>query len=407
MASSNVSNKGSPATSTLPFVLLFFISMVFHELALESINVVYSQPPYSFQYLTSSITLFQFGFCVILPATLSMTCAGGDVISNFPREWKQFFVYVKLSAVVYGATALATMSLAYSGVTYVTKVVFKSAKLIPTMIVGVIMDARAIKAGNKNVKRKHYSVWDYGSALLLCVGAAGFCMSPKSDDDTSSNIMEDTKSDEMMESVTNTQGPHWIGISLLIGSVFCDAFVTNLSEQLMQQGTMGRTKAINRKDSGDEDDDEEVEMKSLLSSNNADTNNSHYEHSQSQTQKKEGLSSASLMVNTNSIGFMLLFLSTVISSQLVPIVTFMAMHPHFLMLHLVVGCGLGTAVLAYTELIKSSGQAFAVAVATLRKVATVILSYMIFPKAMTMTHFASSCLVLAGIVVGFIGKRRR
>ncbi|KAK1743860.1 hypothetical protein QTG54_005457 [Skeletonema marinoi] len=229
--------------------------MVFHELALESINVVYSQPPYSFQYLTSSITLFQFGFCVILPATLSMTCAGGDVISNFPREWKQFFVYVKLSAVVYGATALATMSLAYSGVTYVT--------------------------------RKHYSVWDYGSALLLCVGAAGFCMSPKSDDDTSSNIMEDTKSDEMMESVANTQGPHWIGISLLIGSVFCDAFVPNLSEQLMQQGTMGRTKAINRKDSGDEDDDEEVEMKSLLSSNNADTNNSHYEHSQSQTQKKK------------------------------------------------------------------------------------------------------------------------
>eukprot|EP00985_Skeletonema_marinoi_P015237 scaffold7821_cov103-Skeletonema_marinoi.AAC.4 len=234
------------------------------------------------------------------------------------------------------------------------------------------MDARAIKAGNRNVKRKHYSVWDYGSALLLCVGAAGFCLSPKSDDDTSSNIMEDTKSDEMMESVTNTQGPHWIGISLLIGSVFCDAFVPNLSEQLMQQGTMGRTKAINRKDSGDEDDDEEVEMKSLLSSNNTDTNNSHYEHSQSQTQKKEGLSSASLMVNTNSIG-----------------------------------CGLGTAVLAYTELIKRSGPAFAVAVATLRKVATVILSYMIFPKAMTMTHFASSCLVLAGIVVGFIGKRRR
>jgi len=329
------------------------------------------------------------------------------VISNFPREWKQFFVYVKLSAVVYGATALATMSLAYSGVTYVTKVVFKSAKLIPTMIVGVIMDARAIKAGNKNVKRKHYSVWDYGSALLLCVGAAGFCLSPKSDDDTSSNIMEDTKSDEMMESVTNTQGPHWIGISLLIGSVFCDAFVPNLSEQLMQQGTMGRSKAINRKDSGDEDDDEEVEMKSLLSSNNTDTNNSRYEHSQSQTQKKEGLSSASLMVNTNSIGFMLLFLSTIISSTLVPIVTFMAMHPHFLMLHLVVGCGLGTAVLAYTELIKRSGPAFAVAVATLRKVATVILSYMIFPKAMTMTHFASSCLVLAGIVVGFIGKRRR
>ena len=333
-----------------------------------------------------------------------MTCSRGDVISNFPREWKQFFVYAKLSAVIYGATALATMSLSYSGVTYVTKVVFKSAKLIPTMIVGVIMDARAIKAGNKNIKKKHYGVWDYGSALLLCVGAAGFCLTPKSEDDTTnSSMMEDAKPDV---SLTNTQGPHWIGISLLIGSVFCDAFVPNISEQLMQQGTTaGRTIAVHRKYSGDEDDDEEVEMKSLLSSNNTDTNNSQYE--QSPAQKKEGLSSASLMVNTNSIGFVLLFLSTIISSHLLPIVTFMAMHPHFLLLHLVVGCGLGTAVLAYTELIKRSGPAFAVAVATLRKVATVILSYVVFPKAVTYTHFASSCLVLAGIVVGFIGKRRK
>lgn len=316
------------------------------------------------------------------------------MIRNFPREWKQFFVYVKLSAVVYGATALATMSLAYSGVTYVTKVVFKSAKLIPTMIVGVIMDARAIKAGSKNVKKKNYSIWDYGSALLLCLGAAGFCLSSNKTDDDSS-----AKSDEeMMESVT--QGPHWIGISLLIGSVFCDAFVPNISEQLMQQGATGeRNKAVHRKVSDYDDGDEEVEMKSLLSSNN---------NEQSQTQKKkEGLSSASLMVNTNSIGFMLLFLSTIISSQLMPIVTFMAVHPHFLLLHVVVGCGLGTAVLAYTELIKRSGPAFAVAVATLRKVVTVILSYIVFPKAMTLMHFASSCLVLAGIVVGFIGKRRR
>ena len=318
------------------------------------------------------------------------------MINNFPREWRQFFVYVKLSAVVYGATALATKSLAYSGVTYVTKVVFKSAKLIPTMIVGVIMDARAIKAGNRHVKKKNYTVWDYGSALLLCVGAAGFCLAPKSDDNNAD--------EGVVESIDNTMGPHWIGISLLIGSVFCDAFVPNLSEQLMHQGAAGGKTAISRKDSGDEEDDD-IEMKSLLSSSDRDTNNPVYE--QTQAKKKEGLSSASLMVNTNSIGFMLLFISTIMSSTLLPIASFMAMHPHFLMLHLVVGLGLGTAVLAYTELIKRSGPAFAVAVATLRKVVTVVLSYIIFPKAMTITHFASSCLVLAGIAVGFIGKRRR
>lgn len=327
------------------------------------------------------------------------------MIRNFPRQWKELFVYVKLSAVVYGATALATKSLAYSGVTYVTKVVFKSAKLIPTMLVGVIMDARAINNGNtNNVKKHNYTVWDYGSALLLCIGAAGFCMSPKDSSDSSNEKMTTT--------TNNTQGPHWMGISLLIGSVFCDAFVPNISEQLMQQGPTNTISSMTRKDSGEDlNGDEEVELKSLLASNSGPNNNNnmhHDNHATAATSKKKegGLSSASLMVNTNSIGFALLFLSTVISSQLIPIVSFMAVHPHFLLLHLTVGCGLGTAVLAYTELIKRSGPAFAVAVATLRKVVTVVLSYIIFPKAMTITHLASSCLVLAGIAVGFAGKRR-
>ena len=322
------------------------------------------------------------------------------MIRNFPRQWKELFVYVKLSAVVYGATALATKSLAYSGVTYVTKVVFKSAKLIPTMLVGVIMDARAINNGNINVKKHNYTVWDYGSALLLCIGAAGFCMSPKDSSDSSD--------EKMITTTNNTQGPHWVGISLLIGSVFCDAFVPNISEQLMQQGPTNTISSMTRKDSGEDlNGDEEVELKSLLTSNNND-NMHHGNHATAATSKKkeEGLSSASLMVNTNSIGFALLFLSTVISSQLIPIISFMAVHPHFLLLHLTVGCGLGTAVLAYTELIKRSGPAFAVAVATLRKVVTVVLSYIIFPKAMTITHLASSCLVLAGVAVGFAGKRR-
>lgn len=344
------------------------------------------------------------------------------MIHNFPREWKQLLVYVKLSAVVYGATALATKSLSYSGVTYVTKVVFKSAKLIPTMVVGVIMD------GNRNVKRKHYSVWDYGSALLLCLGAAGFCMSPKSDDhnDDSNNMAiiaeEGVKSHEIirMESIANdnAQGPHWIGISLLVASVFCDAFVPNISEQLMQQGS-GRMKTsfIHRRDCGkdssdelDDDGDEELEIKLSLTQNKKETSNDSHQqlhHSEMTKKMEEGLSSASLMVNTNSIGFVLLVLSNIISSQLVPIVTFMVMHPHFLMLHIIVGCGLGTAVLAYTELIKRSGPAFAVAVATLRKVVTVVLSYIMFPKAMTITHFSSSCLVFAGIVLGFVGKRKK
>lgn len=96
--------------------------MVLHEIALESITAVYSLPPYNLPHLASSITLFQFGFCVLLPFLLSLVTSKGDVINNFPRTPGEFKIYVILSIVVYGATALATMSLGYEGVTYVTKV---------------------------------------------------------------------------------------------------------------------------------------------------------------------------------------------------------------------------------------------------------------------------------------------
>ena len=80
------------------------------------------------------------------------------------------------------------------------------------------------------------------------------------------------------------------------------------------------------------------------------------------------------MVNTNAIGFALLLISTIASSTLLPILAFIAIHPHLLLLLLTVGMGLGSAVLAYTELIRRSSPATAVAVATLRKVVTVVLS---------------------------------
>jgi hypothetical protein len=121
-------NNGATTTTTTtaPFVLLFFLSMIGHELALESLSTAYN----SFPHLATSITLFQFGFCVLLPlAASSRACAGGgDAATSFPKSIKELWMYAQLSAVVYGATACATMSLTYDGVNYVTKVVFKSEK---------------------------------------------------------------------------------------------------------------------------------------------------------------------------------------------------------------------------------------------------------------------------------------
>lgn len=330
----NVENSRS---TKWPFIFLFVASMIGHELALESLSTAYK----SFPHLATSITLFQFGFCVLLPLLVSQACAGGDVMQSFPRSIKEMWIYIKLSAIVYGATAFATMSLNYEGVTYVTKVVFKSAKLIPTMIVGMVMDAKAERVGI-SVKKRKYSIWEYASAVLLCIGAGGFCMS------SSDSGEEDN------DNVQEASDGHWIGISLLAISVFCDALVPNLQHQLMHG--IGCAQSIPERSKVE---DNELEMQSLV-----EAAAKHEIPTKQQRVANTGLSSQALMVNTNSIGFSLLLLSTIIRFSFLPIISFTMANPQFLLLNLTVGLGLGTAVLSYTELIRRSGPAIAVAVAT-------------------------------------------
>ncbi|EED95071.1 predicted protein [Thalassiosira pseudonana CCMP1335] len=306
-------------SATLPFIILFFLSMILHELALESISTIYSLPPYSCPNLASTITLFQFGFCVLLPLAVSLCSKKGDVVKNLPRNGREVWVYVKLSAVVYGATALATMSLGYEGITYVTKVVFKSSKLIPTMLVGVLLDARRARNSGKGRDQQQprssriYGVWEYASAALLCLGAAGFCMSP--DDGSGSranegdggdhNAIQDA-GDENDASMSGQMSGHWIGIALLTASVFCDALVPNIQEQLMH-GT-AESSQTQQSTQLKEHDDIEVEMKSLLDQDgggnvNSKTTATTTSHHTQRNGNKQGISSSSLMVNTNAIGF--------------------------------------------------------------------------------------------------------
>jgi solute carrier family 35 (adenosine 3'-phospho 5'-phosphosulfate transporter), member B3 len=67
---------------------------------------------------------------------------------------------------------------------------------------------------------------------------------------------------------------------------------------------------------------------------------------------------------------------------------------------------LSTAVLAYTRLIQASGSVVAVAVSTLRKVVTVTLSYIVFPKQLLTIHVVSGVAVLGGIVLSSYSSKQ-
>jgi adenosine 3'-phospho 5'-phosphosulfate transporter B3 len=327
----------------------FFCCMLVMELALEGAMDAFPD----LEALPYAITLVQFGFCFLLPLLVSR----GKALSSFPKSPRESIPYVSLSLVVFGSTFLASLSVRY--VSYPTKVVFKSAKLVPTMIV-----ATFLQRGSK------YGFLDYLAASLLCAGAAGYgygggAPAGKSD-----------------------QSNSYAGITMLLVSVFCDAFTPNIQQRLMAEPSTGLP---TKSDLGNQSPALFNKLSSLfLPSQGGGL----------------GLSASALMINANGIGSIGLLVFMMLSGSLFEAIGATMAHPLLLVYLTVIGVALSTAVLFYTRLIRESGSVVAVAVSTLRKVATVILSYVVYPKALSMVHLASALLVLGGILLSTYSRQR-
>ncbi len=334
------------------YMLVFFFMMIGHEIALEAASTTFKQ----LDSLASAVTLFQFGFCFFLPLLTSTK----EVIRTFPKTWRATLPYVQLSILVFGATGLATQSLKY--VSYPTKVVFKSAKLIPTMIVSTFVT---------HTNKSKYKLLDYFGALLLCLGAAGYSYN--------NSGSASTNNDEHNTSM--------YGILLLSISIICDALVPNLQQNLMSAHNQNNwlllpSKASNQgKASSPRDNVNDVVV--------------------------SGLSAQAVMVNTNAVGFGSILVYMLLSGSLNGFMSTAMSEPRLLFYLICVGVGLSLSVLAYTKLIHASGSVVAVAVSTLRKVVTVLLSYILFPKHLLGIHIVSGILVLIGVLIGTFGRNSR
>lgn len=310
---------------TILFIAVFFFAMIAHELALEATSSDFSE----LDSLTAAVTLYQFGFCFLLPFILSR----GKVCESFPKSSKEIQSYIKLSLLVFGATGLATQSLQF--VNYPTKVIFKSAKLIPTMAISTVFH------GFHGPK---YTPLDYAAALLICLGAAGFSYQNGGGSDKESS---------------------YYGVALLTISIICDAVVPHVQKQLM--------------------------AKPLLPSSSP-----HH----------VGLSAQAVMINTNAVGFGILLIYMIISGSFFDAVMSALTHPRLFTYLTCVGLCLSSAVLAYTNLIKVTSPVMAVTVTTLRKVVTITLSYFLYPKPILSVHIISGLMVLTGVLISALCKKR-
>mmetsp|Transcript_18343 Transcript_18343/g.42287 ORF Transcript_18343/g.42287 Transcript_18343/m.42287 type:complete len:438 (-) Transcript_18343:471-1784(-) len=360
------------------YAAVYFVCMILVDFTIEGTQNAFP----NLKGLPYCMTLFQFGYCFLLPVTISR----GQTLKNLPTTIRAAFPYVVLSLVVFSSNVCRSASARY--VSFPTKVIFRSTKLIPVMIV-----ASMLNIGN----RRSYGRLDFLAALMLCAGAAGYGFGEHS--------LNDDKKDS------------WFGIVLLTLSVLCDAFTPNIKQWLMNPTTKSDSTGNDRgtKPSGSTIPSSPSSSSLITSLPDviiSDSSRSHDERSKpviarrilrAKTRLLEkggmGLSATALMTNTYAVGCTGLLAFMTLTGHLHDAIGEAMVRPNLFANLSLIGIFLSTAVFAHTRLIKESGAVTAVAVATLREFFTVLLSYLVYPKIFSTLHAVSALSVFGGIVL--------
>jgi len=160
-----------------------------------------------------SITLWsvavQFALCALLPLLRQQS-------SWVKSPWRSWWPFVAISAMVFLSNSLSQYATHY--VEFSLKIVAKSSKLMPTMLISGLL-------GNSG----YFEAMDYMAAILLCAGTALFSYGQKTH-------------------VTTTASQVALGMSALGLSCIFDGLVPNVQQRVLRETTpaelMARTNAV-------------------------------------------------------------------------------------------------------------------------------------------------------------------
>ena len=375
------SRTTSSSSSTALYASLYFSCMIVMEIVLEGTQNAFND----LRALPFCITLFQFTFSFLFPVAMSK----GKSIRRFPRTFQEVLPFFVLSLVLFSSTCFASLSVRY--VSFPTKIVFKSTKLIPTMVFAVLL---------KN-NRRPIKVEDFCAAILLSSGATGYSIG-----ESHPAVVE-----------ANQKSDSYIGILLLSGVAICDALFPNLQQRLMMSKTTPRQRSL-----GSLSFTEERSRLLLPSLSFPDIHRcasvergDHCRHRQQPTNDRRskscttsigatilpplGLSAAELMTNAYAVGGFGVILYVIVRGHLSEALSVLQSRPYLSTNLAFIGISFSIATWAFTRLIHQSGSVTAVTVATLRKFVTVILSYILYPKVFSTLHAVSGVLIFGGILL--------
>jgi solute carrier family 35 (adenosine 3'-phospho 5'-phosphosulfate transporter), member B3 len=240
-----------------------------------------------------------------------------DPNSEYGQRKAPLSAYPMLTLCLLSSSALSNLSLNY--INFPTKVVFRSCKLIPTMVIASILH------------RKIFSGTEYICATMACVGLICFAAAE----------------------FQTRPSFHPIGLFLVSASVCADAILPNVQESLFRNYQASRLEVT---------------------------------------------------LYTNAFTLILMTLSTLASGDLLQCLQLMRSSRHLslciclytFIAYLAIGC--------HMTVVQRYGGVAAVLIATGRKVLTLIVSFLLFPKTFTWFYPLGTVLVLTGLTWASLSK---
>ena len=228
--------------------------------------------------------------------------------------------YFLLAFMVLMSMALYNFSLGY--LNFPTYVLFKSCKLIPVMIGGIL------------IQNKKYHFFDYLSCILMNIGLSWFILADR----------------EVQTEFS------YIGVLSILMALCCSAIIPNTQEKMMKQYFAPNSEVVSF---------------------------------------------------TYAIGCAYMFVWLLVTGNFIPGFLYYLQDPFhcygFTMLYSVTGYG---GVVFVLVLKRTVGALTAVTVTTCRKVVTIILSFLLFPKPFTMQYVWSGVIFLLGIALNMYQRNK-